>query len=93
MAKPDLSFVRGGRALHEWLPEVGSPDPRTSRRAGDALAAMFHALPSVHTDFEDIEGELPTDHEHTDAWRREVRGRSSGRSSPDAPSSPPPRGS
>ena len=73
MAKHDVTFVREGRPLHEWLPEVVSPDPKVRDRAGDAVAAMFYALPSVHTDSDDIEGEGPDSQAHSIAWRRAVR--------------------
>ena len=71
MAKHDVTFVREGRPLSEWLSEVVSPEPKV--RAGDAVAAMFYALPSVHTDSDDIEGEGPDSQAHSNAWRRAVR--------------------
>src|SRR3954451_19193898 len=73
MVKPDYTFVRDGRPLHEWLPELVSPDTRLLSLAGDAVSAMFYAVPSVHTDLDEIEGGLPTAGAHADAWRRAVR--------------------
>jgi hypothetical protein len=72
MAKHDVTFFRDGRPLHEWLPEVVSPDPNIRARAGDAVAAMFYALPSVHTDYDDIEDEAPDSNAHAETWRRAV---------------------
>jgi hypothetical protein len=73
MARHDTTFVREGRPLHEWLPEVVSPDAKVRARAGDAIAAMFYALPSVHTDYDDLEDEAPDSDADADAWRRAVR--------------------
>src|SRR3954451_999215 len=73
MVKPDYTFVRDGRPLHEWLPELVSPDPRLRSLAGDAVSAMFYAVPSVHTDLDEIEGGPPTADTHAEAWRRAVR--------------------
>lgn len=71
MQKPDFSFVREGRPLHEWL--VVSPDPKVRQAAGDAASAMFFGVPSVHTDVEEIEGGMPTGVDHQSAWRGAVR--------------------
>src|SRR5688572_24762162 len=70
---PNLSFVRDGRPLHEWLVDLISSEPGVRSRAGDAVSAMFHGLASVHAEPEDVEGELPAGEAHTDAWREAVR--------------------
>jgi hypothetical protein len=68
----DLSFVRDGCSLAQWFPELVSADLPTRKRAGDAIIAMKHGLPSVHTDYDDLEGTGPKD-DHDEAWKNAVR--------------------
>jgi hypothetical protein len=70
MVQPDLSFVREGKPLHQWLPELISSDPTVRKSAGDAVMAMMWGVPSVHTDLNDIEGGLP---DMRSLWDRAVR--------------------
>lgn len=56
MAIPrDWSFVREGRGLHEWLPELSSASVGTRNRAGSAVIAMYQAVPSGDTDHAEME--------------------------------------
>jgi hypothetical protein len=68
----DTSFVRDGKTLAQWLPDLVSADLNARRQAGDALMAMMHGLPSVHTDYDDLTGAEPPD-DHQAAWQRAVR--------------------
>jgi hypothetical protein len=51
----DLSFVRDGVALPEWLRRLVDEDADQRAAAGRAIQAMNHALPSVQTELRDIE--------------------------------------
>ncbi len=66
-------FVREGRALHEWLPDLISPDSAIRQHAGDALAAMFFGVPTVHTDIEGVDWSKADGDEQQKRWYAEVR--------------------
>jgi hypothetical protein len=51
---PDFSFVRDGRPLSAWLRDLVAEDAPTRLAAGEALQAMEHGVPSVHTDLAEI---------------------------------------
>lgn len=67
----NLSFERDGRSVKQWLIDAIAEDVATRHRAGEVLMAMSTGAPSVHTDLEGIEGELPDSHERD--WRRACR--------------------
>ena len=69
----NLSFEHGGKALREWLVELVSADAAVRQAAGDAVAAMFYGVPSVHTDLNDIGGDFPNRGVQQAAWRSAVR--------------------
>src|SRR5687768_15349019 len=69
----DYSFERDGRPLRAWLLDAVDRNSLVRRRAFEALDAMRYGLPSVHTDLEDIDGEVMTD-AHGEAFRRAVEG-------------------
>jgi hypothetical protein len=47
---PDFSFEREGRPLADWLLDLVSEEAPARLQAGEALLAMMHGVPSVHTD-------------------------------------------
>jgi hypothetical protein len=52
---PDFSFEREGRPLADWLLDLVSEEAPARLRAGEALQAMMYGVPSVHTDWADID--------------------------------------
>ncbi|MEM0927402.1 MAG: hypothetical protein AAGJ83_15255, partial [Planctomycetota bacterium] len=58
----DTSFIREGRPLGDWLLDAVSHDKGRRDRAGEVMMAMRNALPSIHTDLDDLDGERPATH-------------------------------
>ena len=52
---PDFSFERDGRPLADWLLELVSEETTARLQAEESLQAMAHGVPSVHTDWADID--------------------------------------
>ncbi len=48
MPSDDPRFVREGRTLRDWLPDLLGPDPATRRRAENAVSAMWWGAPVAH---------------------------------------------
>ena len=70
----DDSFVRDGRPLSAWLPELVGDDAPTRLAAGEALQAIWFAVPSVHTKLGEIEwGSSPDVEGHGDRFKEAVR--------------------
>ncbi len=59
MAKrpPDDSLRRDGRELSAWLGDLVSDDASQRIAAGEALQAMLYRVPSLQTDWEEIDWE------------------------------------
>lgn len=72
LLQPDFTFERDGKSLGHWVLELVSPDAGVRQEAGDAVAAMFYGVPSMHTDLDDIEGGLPDGDDHRTAWENAI---------------------
>jgi hypothetical protein len=55
----DITFVRQGRTLADWLPDLVSPDTNVQLQAAEAIDAMHHGMDSIHSDLETMQGEGP----------------------------------
>lgn len=56
MAKWDMSLVRDGRGVGEWLPGLVSEDAGERARAAEALGGMWQGKPRYSTKWEEMEG-------------------------------------
>ncbi len=59
MSQFDLSFIREGKGLDQWLPLAVSSDQTTRRAAGETVYAMLRGVPSIHTDITEADGPWP----------------------------------
>lgn len=76
MAKrpPDDSFRRDGRELSAWLGDLVSDDASQRIKAGEALQAMLYRVPSLQTDWEEIDWGFPPETiNHLERFQRQVR--------------------
>jgi len=72
--QPDFTFVRGGRPLAQWLPEVVCDDVERRRTAADALYAMHMGIPEAGTDYAEMDGAWAADFSgQSGRWERAVR--------------------
>lgn len=57
MAKqqPDDSYCRDGRELSAWLWDLAADEASKRLAAGEALQAMLFRVPSVHTDWDEVD--------------------------------------
>ena len=66
----DDRFIRDGRTLREWLPDLIDPAPLTRRRAENAVSAMWWGAPIADAT---TYMHLPADPEaHRTAWGRHI---------------------
>jgi hypothetical protein len=67
----DDRFIRDGRTLREWLPDLIDPTPLTRRRAENAVSAMWWGAPIVDAT---TYLHLPPDPEaHRAEWGRQIQ--------------------
>jgi hypothetical protein len=52
---PDFSYVRDGVGLADCLRQLVSDDPDVRHVAGERVQAMYYGLPSIHTDFAEVD--------------------------------------
>ncbi|MGL5097360.1 MAG: hypothetical protein ACRDD1_17370, partial [Planctomycetia bacterium] len=49
--RPDYSFIRDGLTLEEWMWKLVDGARPERLKAGEAIHAMMHGMPSVHTNW------------------------------------------
>lgn len=59
MARWDTSFIREGKTLLQWLPDLVAENRQTQFAAGEAIYAMGMGIDSVHSELTGLEGIAP----------------------------------
>src|SRR5262249_5521475 len=80
---PDFSFERDGRPLSAWLVDLVAEEVPARLTAGEALKAMYYALPDARTDLTEIRWDSPHDlADHSRRFRERIRAAAGARGFP-----------